>query len=161
MSIARTRTVAAAKSKNAPTKRRATLAKAATHAPKKLAKKVGFKPFPVATALLAVLNKVGKLRLVRTTPRMNKWMELELGDSGVTVREGAVGTTGRMTKQLKVRRSAGEAWVLRQAKSLLTEGYVGENFALDPGVLSTWLAEVKRIGKSRGWDIESEKVFTR
>ncbi len=127
---------------------------------KKVARKAGFRPFPIATALLAELTRAGRLRLVRTTARGARFTELVLEAASVTVREGDVGTPGRASRQLKVRRPVGQTWILTQAKTLLAKGYVAEQVAIEPGVIARWLEEVARIGKTRGWQIESERIFT-
>lgn len=122
-------------------------------AAKKVARIVGLRPFPIATALLAALHR-GSLRLVRGT----KACEVHVDDVSVAVREGKTEGALKVSKKLKVRRNAGEAWALRYAKGLLVKGFEPDGFVIDPAALAAWRAQVGKLGqRSRGWEIESER----
>ncbi len=179
MTQARARTVRKAPSSSKPAKPKAASAKppakktprakatakraeAAPAGPKKVARKVGEKPFPIGSALRSRLEKKGMLRLVLASARGGKFTEIAVDTEETTVREGKLGTAGRISKKLKLSRYAGESWALRTAKALLAKGYLVDGVVIEPDVLARWRIEVDRIGmRTRGWDIESERIFVR
>lgn len=126
---------------------------------KKLARPTATTAFPIASALSAVLDTKGVLRLEKPG-RVPKVFELVVSPTVTELRQLLPGKPKpKIVKKQKLSAFAGSVWALRHAKRLLTEGFEAPSVRIDPDVLARWRAIVSRTGRGAGWDLASERLL--
>jgi hypothetical protein len=129
----------------------------------KIARKVRVTRFkmPISAALERVFRRTRKLVLLKKSKAFEIGFEESPATSAVEraegynfvvlLREGAAGACGK-AKKIRCRQYQLHDIAVRQAMQRLASGWSVENAKIAPAVLERWLAEVKRIGKSRSSD---------